>query len=114
MVNKIYGLLEICSKAGKITAGTEAVIEGVLKNQIELVIIAEDTSQKTKQKIEKICAEKKVMVKVNCNEQSLNGKKRTDPKLPWGKKRTDPFLPKIIFKNLFLFSTFCDKMQSNC
>lgn len=64
MVNKIYGLLGICSKAGKITAGTEAVIEGVLKNQIELVIIAEDTSQKTKQKIEKICAEKKVMIKI--------------------------------------------------
>ena len=55
MVNKIYGLLGICSKAGKITAGTEAVIEGINKNQIELVIIAEDTSQKTKQKIENIC-----------------------------------------------------------
>lgn len=63
MVNKIYGLLGICSKAGKITAGTEAVIEGINKNQIELVIIAEDTSQKTKQKIENICKEKNVIVK---------------------------------------------------
>ena len=63
MVNKIYGLLGICAKAGKLTVGTEAVIEAVLKNQIELVIIAEDTSQKTKQKIENICKEKNVTVK---------------------------------------------------
>ena len=63
MVNKVYGLLGICSKAGKITAGTEAVIEGVYKNQIELVIVAEDTSQKTKQKIEKICKEKNIVMK---------------------------------------------------
>ena len=63
MVNKIYGLLGICAKAGKLTVGTEAVIESVLKNQIELVIIAEDTSQKTKQKIENICKEKNVAVK---------------------------------------------------
>lgn len=63
MVNKIYGLLGICSKAGKITVGTEAVIEAMLKNQIELVIIAEDTSQKTKQKIENICKERNVIVK---------------------------------------------------
>lgn len=63
MVNKIYGLLGICSKAGKITVGTEAVMEAVLKNQIELVIIAEDTSQKTKQKIEKVCEERNVIVK---------------------------------------------------
>jgi ribosomal protein L7Ae-like RNA K-turn-binding protein len=63
LVNKIYGLLGICSKAGKITAGTDAVIEGVYKNQIELVIVAEDTSQKTKQKIENVCKEKNVTLK---------------------------------------------------
>lgn len=63
MVNKIYGLLGICSKAGKIVCGTEAVIEGIYKNQIELVIVAEDTSQKTKQKIENICSEKNITVK---------------------------------------------------
>ena len=63
MVNKVYGLLGICSKAGKIAAGTEAVIEGIYKNQIELVIVAEDTSQKTKQKIEKVCKEKNIVIK---------------------------------------------------
>lgn len=60
MVNKVYGLLGICSKAGKIVAGTDAVIEGINKNLITSVIVAEDTSENTTQKIEKICKEKNV------------------------------------------------------
>lgn len=60
MVNKVYGLLGICSKAGKIAVGTEAVIEGINKNQIDFVIIAKDTSPKSIQKIERICKGKNV------------------------------------------------------
>ena len=60
LVNKINGLLGICSKAGKIIAGTEAVIEGINKNLVTCVIVAEDTSKKTTQKIEKICKEKNI------------------------------------------------------
>lgn len=60
MVNKVYGLLGICSKAGKIVAGTDAVIEGINKNLITSVIVAEDASENTTQKIEKICKEKNV------------------------------------------------------
>lgn len=64
MINKVYGLLGICSKAGKLSVGTESVLEGINKNQIELVIIAEDTSQKTKQKIENVCRQKNVNIKI--------------------------------------------------
>ena len=60
MVNKVNGLLGICSKAGKIVVGTDAVIEGINKNLITAVIVAEDTSENTTQKIEKICKEKNV------------------------------------------------------
>lgn len=60
MVNKVYGLLGICSKAGKVVAGTDAVIEGINKNLITAVIVAEDTSENTTQKVEKICKEKNV------------------------------------------------------
>ena len=60
MVNKVNGLLSICSKAGKIVAGTDAVIEGINKNLISTVIVAEDTSKNTTQKIEKICKEKNI------------------------------------------------------
>lgn len=60
MVNKVFGLLGICSKAGKLAAGTDAVIEGINKNIIKAVIVAEDASENTTQKIEKICKEKNI------------------------------------------------------
>lgn len=64
MVNKVYGLLGICSKAGKIAVGTEAVIEGINKNQVNFVIIAKDTSPKSIQKIENICKGRNVELKI--------------------------------------------------
>ena len=64
MVNKVYGLLGICSKAGKLVVGTEAVIEGINKKQIEFVIIAKDTSPKSIQKIENICKGKNVELQI--------------------------------------------------
>lgn len=64
MVNKVFGLLGICSKAGKLAVGTEAVIEGINKKQIEFVIIAKDTSPKSIQKIENICKGKNVELQI--------------------------------------------------
>jgi ribosomal protein L7Ae-like RNA K-turn-binding protein len=53
--NKVYGLLGLSARAGKISFGTEAVLEGIEKNKVKLVIIAEDTSEKTKKKIIESC-----------------------------------------------------------
>lgn len=64
MVNKVYGLLGICSKAGKLVVGTEAVIEAINKRQIELVIIAKDTSPKSIEKIENICKGKNIAFEI--------------------------------------------------
>ena len=55
MENKIYGLLGLCAKAGKLSFGTEAVLEKINKNKAKLVIIAKDTSEKSKQRIIDIC-----------------------------------------------------------
>ncbi len=51
MENKIYGLLGLCTRAGKISFGTEAVLEKISKRKVKLLIIAEDTSEKSKKKI---------------------------------------------------------------
>lgn len=64
MVNKVYGLLGICSKAGKLAVGTEAVLEGINKKQIEIVIVAKDTSPKSIQKIENVCKGKNVKLEI--------------------------------------------------
>ena len=62
MINKVNGLLGICAKAGNIVAGTDAVIQGINKNLITAVIVAEDTSENTTKKIRKICKEKNVKI----------------------------------------------------
>ena len=53
--NKIYGLLGLCSKAGKLTFGTEATEEAILKRNIYFIVIANDSSEKTKNKFKTIC-----------------------------------------------------------
>lgn len=64
MVSKVYGLLGICSKARKLVVGTDAVIEEINRNQIELVIVAKDTSPKSIQKIENVCKRKNIALEI--------------------------------------------------
>lgn len=47
MVNKVYGLFGISTKAGKLVSGTDLVIEELKKEKVNLVIIASDASEKT-------------------------------------------------------------------
>ena len=42
-------------KLGKIISGNDAVIEGIKKHKIKLVILAQDASDKTKKNIEYVC-----------------------------------------------------------
>ena len=63
MVNKILGLLGISAKAGKVISGTEIVTEYIKKNKVKLIIVAEDTSEKTKKNIEFLCDKYKVKIK---------------------------------------------------
>lgn len=48
MRHKIYQMLGICQKAGKIAAGEFAAKEAVLGKKAYLVIVAEDASKNTK------------------------------------------------------------------
>ena len=53
--SKLYGMLGLCSKAGKLTFGTEATEEAILKRKIYFIIVANDSSENTKAKFESIC-----------------------------------------------------------
>lgn len=46
--NKLLGLLGICAKAGKVTSGADACLEDMKNKKINLIILAEDASEKTK------------------------------------------------------------------
>lgn len=58
--NKIYGLLGISAKAGKVISGTDIVLENISKGKIALVIVAEDASEKTKKNIKYFCEKENV------------------------------------------------------
>lgn len=53
--SKLYGMLGLCSKAGKLSLGTEATEEAILKRKIYFIIIAENSSDKTREKFKSIC-----------------------------------------------------------
>ena len=45
--NKVYGLLGLTSKAGKIAFGTDSCLEMISKHKVKLIIVAEDSSERT-------------------------------------------------------------------
>lgn len=54
-MNRVYGLLGLCMKAGRLTSG-EAMVEQAIKNgSAVLVIIAVDASDNTKKKFGDMC-----------------------------------------------------------
>ena len=45
---KLYGLLGLAKKAGKIVAGTDACLEAIEKKNIYIILLAKDASERTK------------------------------------------------------------------
>lgn len=55
MINKrILGLIGLSAKAGKVNFGSDSVEAEIKKRKIKLVIIAEDSSERTKDKFKKL------------------------------------------------------------
>ena len=56
MINKkILGLIGLSAKAGKVSFGADSVENGIKKRIVKLVIVSEDSSDRTKDKFKKIC-----------------------------------------------------------
>lgn len=47
---------------GKVISGMDAVIEGIEKNKVKLVLVAKDTSEKSKKNIKYVCTNNNVNV----------------------------------------------------
>lgn len=55
MINKkILGLIGLSAKAGKISFGSDSVEDQIKKKKVKLVIMAEDSSERTKDKFKKL------------------------------------------------------------
>ena len=60
--NKILGLIGLATRARKICFGSDSVEEKINKNKVKLLIIAEDASQRTKDKFKKMAEQKNVPI----------------------------------------------------
>ena len=60
--SKIFGLLTICRKAGRLVTGFDMSAETLGKGKAELVILASDISPKTEKEIRFFAAKKNVNV----------------------------------------------------
>lgn len=60
MITKVYSMLGLSMKAGKLVCGADVCIENIKDKKAFLVIVANDASENTKEKIKKICEQYKV------------------------------------------------------
>lgn len=54
-MDKIYGILGIAAKAGKIVSGFDAIQDATKRKQVTLIIVAKETSEKTQKEMRFIC-----------------------------------------------------------
>lgn len=60
MPEKIYGLLGLAQRAGRITSGEAAAEANIRKSKGKLVLIAQDASERTKDLFEGLCRKQKI------------------------------------------------------
>lgn len=59
---KFYGMLGLCAKAGKIVSGSEAVSEASSKRKVKLIVLTEDSSERTKEIFQKMGQKEQIPV----------------------------------------------------
>ena len=69
--NKIYSLLGLCMRAGKLKSGEFATLEAVRKHTAEMVIVSEDASDNTKKQFNDKCSYYKVPIVIFGNKEAL-------------------------------------------
>lgn len=73
MINsKISGLIGLAMKAGKVCFGADSVEENIIKKKTKLVIISEDSSERTKNKFLDICNKNNVPVIIYGDIESIS------------------------------------------
>ena len=60
--NKILGLIGLAARARKICFGSDSVEEKTKKGKVKLIIIAENASERTKDKFKKIAIKKNIPI----------------------------------------------------
>lgn len=70
--NNILGLIGLAMKAGKVCFGADSVEENLIKQKVKLLIISEDSSERTKNKFINICKKYNVPVIIDGDIDTLS------------------------------------------
>ena len=70
--NKILGLIGLAMKAGKVSFGADSVEENIIKRKIKLLILSEDSSERTKSKFIEISKKYNVPVIIDGDIETLS------------------------------------------
>ena len=70
-MSKVYGLLSIAAKAGKVVSGSETTMEEVKKKRARLVILTEDASANTRKLFQDKASYREIPVTVFGDAESL-------------------------------------------
>lgn len=72
MTNNVLGLIGLSARARKISFGSDSVEEEIRKRKVKLLIIAKDSSERTKEKFEKLSKEYKIPTIIDGNIEELS------------------------------------------
>lgn len=70
--NKIYGLIGLARRAGKINFGTQSSIEAIEKRKAKLIIVTEDSAERTKKNFKILSENKNVPIRVYGNIEKMS------------------------------------------
>ncbi len=70
--NKILGLIGLAMKAGKVSFGADSVEENIVKKKVKLVILSEDSSERSKNKFIEKCKKYNIPIIVDGNIEDLS------------------------------------------
>ena len=70
--NKVLGLIGLAMKAGKVCFGADSVEENILKKKVKLLIISQESSERTKNKFINICEKYKIPVIIDGDIDTLS------------------------------------------
>lgn len=70
--NRVLGLMGIATKAGKISFGTEAAKEAILKKKAKLVIVAINASDRLKEEFRRLCDKGRIPIATFCTIEQIS------------------------------------------
>lgn len=69
---KVYGLLGLARRAGKIVFGTESVMQAIEKRKVKAIVIAQDAAERTKRHFIEQAQEKNIPIREVDNMENLS------------------------------------------